>query len=240
MPMDTRPSADLASLFPGEGEMARRGRQLDWARTPLGAPSGWSPALRTAVRTAIESPFATNLWCGDELVLIYNDAYRAVLGAKHPRALGRPGAEVWTEIWSDIASHFESIRDGGPPVFAEDARFVMERTSGPPGEAWFTYSLSPVREEDGRIVAFLNVVAETTERIRAERDTEAARAAAERAESRLRGVFAQAPAFLAVLRGEDHVFEFANDAYLQLVGHRDLIGKTVADALPEVRSQGFL
>jgi len=68
---------------------------------------------------------------------------------------------------------------------------------------------------------------------------EAARADAVRAEGQLRAVFAQAPAFLAMLRGPEHVFEFANDAYLQLVGHRDIIGKRVADALPELRDQGF-
>ena len=240
MSTDAKPTVDLQSLFPGDGEMARLCREHDWAAGPLGPPESWAPALRMAVRTVIESPFAMNLWCGDELVLIYNDTYRDVLGAKHPRALGRPGAEVWAEIWPEIAAFFEQIRNGGPPVFAEDARFVMERSSGAPGEAWFTYSVSPIRTEHGEIVAFCNIAAETTARVLAQREAQRARAAAESAEHRLRAVFAQAPAFLAVVRGEDHVFEFANDAYMQLVGHRDIIGKTVEEALPEVRTQGFV
>jgi signal transduction histidine kinase len=57
--------------------------------------------------------------------------------------------------------------------------------------------------------------------------------------SRLAFVFQNAPAFLAVLRGPEHVFELANDAYYQLVGHRELIGKPVFEALPEIREQGF-
>jgi signal transduction histidine kinase len=57
--------------------------------------------------------------------------------------------------------------------------------------------------------------------------------------SRLAFVFQNAPAFLAVLRGPQHVFELVNDAYYQLVGHRELIGKPVFEALPEVRDQGF-
>ena len=242
MPMatDAHPSVDLRSLFPGEGEMARRCRELDWAATPLGPPLEWPIALRVAVRTVLESPFAMNLWCGPELILIYNDAYRCVLGAKDLRALGRSGRDVWAEIWPEIAPLFDKILRGEGSTFAEDARFLMERTSGPPGEAWFTYSLSPVRDEDGAIVAFVNVAAETTKRILAERETEEARTHAEQAEGRLRAIFAQAPAFLAVLRGEEHVFEFANDAYLQLVGHRDILGKRVIDALPEVRDQGFV
>ena len=240
MSTDARPGIELSALFPGEGQMAHLCREHDWASGPLGAPESWPLALRLAVRTVLESPFAMNLWCGDDLVLIYNDMYRSVLGAKHPRALGRPGAEVWAEIWPEIAQFFDRIREGGPPAFAEDAQFLMERTSGGPDEAWFTYSVSPVRGEAGEIVAFLNVAAETTSRVLAQRETQQARTAAEAAEHRLRAVFAQAPAFLAVVRGEDHVFEFANDAYMQLVGHRDIIGKSVEQALPEVRTQGFV
>jgi PAS domain S-box-containing protein len=220
--------------------MAQRCRAFDWSSTALGAPDDWPPALRSAVRVALECPFPISLWCGPLLVLIYNDAYQRVLGSKHPRALGQPGARVWHEIWPDIAPLFERIRNGGPSAYAEDARFVMERASGPAGEAWFTYSLSPVREESGEIVAFLNAASETTQRLHAEWEANEARAAAQRAEHRLREVFAQAPAFLAVLRGTDHVFEFANDAYMQLVGHREIIGRSVAEALPEVRAQGFV
>ena len=228
-----------ATLFGAPGEMAARCRDLDWAATPLGPVERWPAALRTIVRTALESPFPINLWCGPELVLIYNDGYRHVLGAKHPQALGRSGREVWAEIWGDIAPMFESIRAGEGSVYADDAPFVVRR-GGVDEDAFFTFALSAVRDEAGEIVAFLNVVSETTGRLAAEREAQAARAAAERAEARLREVFAQAPAFLAVLRGRDHVFEFANDAYARLVGHRDIVGRPVEDALPEVRAQGFI
>jgi PAS domain S-box-containing protein len=227
-------------VFVGESEMAQRCRELDWSRTALGPVDEWPEALRVIVRTTLESPFPTNLWCGPELLLIYNDGYRRVLGAKHPRALGRPGREVWSEIWPEISTMFESMYAGGPPVYAEDAKFVMERHGGPPGEAWFTFSLSAVRDDEGEIVAFLNVASEMTDRVEARRRLADALANAERAEHRLREVFSQAPAFMAVLRGKEHVFEFVNDAYRQLVGHRDLVGRSVADALPEVTSQGFI
>ncbi|RLM49433.1 hybrid sensor histidine kinase/response regulator, partial [Halobellus sp. Atlit-31R] len=55
----------------------------------------------------------------------------------------------------------------------------------------------------------------------------------------LRSLFDQAPGFVAVLMGPKHVFELANKAYYQLVGHREIIGKAVWDALPEVAGQGF-
>src|SRR5689334_21034222 len=103
---------ELVSPFIGESEMARRCREVDWDSTALGPVEHWSPALRTAVRMALESPFPINLWCGPKLQLIYNDAYTRVLGAKHPHALGRPGSEVWHEIWPTIRPWFEAIARG--------------------------------------------------------------------------------------------------------------------------------
>jgi signal transduction histidine kinase len=229
-----------AALFAGEGEMRARCRALDWAATPLGPVEQWPAVLRWTVRTAMDSPFPINLWCGPERVLIYNDGYRHVLGAKHPAALGRAGSVVWAEIWDEIAPMFQRIAAGGPPAYADDAPFVVERAPGEgpaaaPGEpnAWFTFALSPVRDDDGAVVAFLNVVSETTGRLLAERKLEAER-------GRLAEIFERAPAFIATLRGPDHVFETTNPQYQQLIGHRPVIGKPVREALPEVVEQGFL
>ena len=56
--------------------------------------------------------------------------------------------------------------------------------------------------------------------------------------NRLLDMFMQAPGFVAVLSGPNHVFEMHNPAYAQLIGHRDITGKPVRDALPEVVGQG--
>ena len=237
--MDLQVDAGLQTLFPGDSEMAVRRRAVDWRATSLGPVEDWPPALRFAVRTALECPFPINLWCGDDRILIYNDAYRVVLGSKHPRALGRPGREVWAEIWPAIEPMFPAIEHGAR-IYAEDGHFIVERADGPADDAWFTYSLSPVREESGEIVAFLNVASETTQRVLADRAEQEARAVAVRAEQRLRDVFSQAPAFLAVLQGPEHVFEFVNTAYAQLIGHRNVVGSRIGDVVPEVVGQGLM
>src|SRR5690606_2173119 len=141
-------------LFAGDGQVKALCRQLDWAATSLGPVAGWSPTLRRTVRTCLDSPFPITLWCGPESVLIYNDAYTAILGVKHPAALGRPGREVWAEIWPDINPMFEQIRAGGPPIYQEDAPFMVVRhnatsTEGP--NAWYTFALSGVRDDHGQI-----------------------------------------------------------------------------------------
>ena len=157
----------VATVFPGTWETAGLGRAMDWQSTALGPVHEWPRALQLAVTMALECPFPINLWCGPDLMLIYNDAYRGVLGAKHPAAFARPGAEVWSEIWPEISDMFDSIRDGGPPVFQENRRFSMLR-DGSPADAWFTFSLSAIRDDEGAVVAFLNVAAETTARMLAE------------------------------------------------------------------------
>jgi PAS domain S-box-containing protein len=71
-------------------------------------------------------------------------------------------------------------------------------------------------------------------------EAERARAAAEQTEERISEIFRQAPAFIAILDGPEFVFTFANDAYAQIVDHRDIIGKPLREALPEVVEQGFV
>jgi PAS domain-containing protein len=53
------------------------------------------------------------VWWGDELINLYNDAYKAILGGKHPKVLGQPASEVWQEIWDQVEPRAESISTGG-------------------------------------------------------------------------------------------------------------------------------
>jgi signal transduction histidine kinase len=156
-------------------------RKMDWSATALGPVDEWPRAMLAMVRTTLECPFAITLWCGPELNLIYNDAYRPILGTKHPSALARPGKEVWAEIWHDLEWIFASIRAGGHPVYAENQRFGMVRNGKDMQDAWFTFSMSAIRDDDGAVIAFLNVASETTHRMRAELELEEARSLAEHA-----------------------------------------------------------
>ena len=77
------------------------------------------------------------------------------------------------------------------------------------------------------------IVVETTTKVRAEQ-----RISGER--ERLKRMFDQAPGFMALLEGPEHVFAMANQSYFELVGGRDILGKEIATALPEITDQGFL
>jgi signal transduction histidine kinase len=238
VPGSTRSPARL--IFPGEGEMARLCRATDWAATPLGAIEAWPHSLGTAAGMVIAQGIAQSLCWGPELVQVYNDEYRVIMGDKHPDGLGRALLENWQEIREDIGPLVQRVL-GGETVYFEDLLLRVER-HGRVEDAWFTFSYSPVRVESGEVGGLLINCFETTRQVQAravqaERDRLFDSLVFER--SRLEYVFQHAPAFLAVLRGPEHVFEIANEAYYRLVGVRDILGKPALDALPEVRGQGF-
>lgn len=178
---------DALELFAGEGEVRGLARDMDWSTTPLGPTTTWAPEIRTFARSIFDSPFPICLWSGPQYALIYNDPYRRILAAKHPAALGQPGAIVWGEIWDELEPQFDGVRAGGPSVYFEDAPFVMARLEGGESEtAYFNYSLSPVRDENGNVVAVLNITPETTGRVRLEHRLQEEQSALAMSEERLR------------------------------------------------------
>jgi PAS domain S-box-containing protein len=205
-------------------------RSRDWSGSAIGAPDEWPAALRTIVSLMLNSRFPMFLAWGPGLTFLYNDAYAPILGAKHPHALGITFREVWHEIWGDIGPLAERAL-AGHAVWLEDLPLTMQR-HGYSEETWFTFSYSPALDESGAVAGVFCTCTETTEKVLAVR-----RNAAER--HRLAQLFGEAPAFMALLSGPEHVFELANEAYMQLVGHREILGKTVRAALPEVEGQGF-
>lgn len=153
----------------GRGEMARLIRSKDWSKTALGPPDDWPQSLRSAVSILLPSKAQITLFWGPELVTIYNDGYRPVLGAKHPRALGLPVREVWSEIWeTGLRELFEGVLRTGDAFWAEDRLFFLERY-GYTEETFFDVSYDPVRDESGGVGGVFCIVSETTARVLGER-----------------------------------------------------------------------
>src|SRR3954462_6729871 len=132
----------------GGGEMGALMRSMDWSRTPLGPVSGWPQSLRTTVSTCLDSRFPILIWWGPELVKIYNDAYRPMLGNKHPRSMGARGRDCWPEIWHIIGPMLDGVLREGKATWSENKMLPLER-HGFVEECYFTYSYSPIRDESG-------------------------------------------------------------------------------------------
>ncbi len=146
--------------------------EFEWATTPLGLYEGWPESLKTTVRILLNSRFPMWMAWGPQLTVLYNDAYaRTTLGKKHPWALGKPAAEVWSEIWKDIGPRIDKVMNTGEASWDETLFLILER-SGYPEETYHTFSYSPLAGEDGRIQGMLCVVMEDTGRVLGERQLE--------------------------------------------------------------------
>ncbi|HEX3745275.1 MAG TPA: ATP-binding protein [Bryobacteraceae bacterium] len=144
--------------------MGERIRAFEWKQTPLGPIQGWQQSLRTAVNILLSSRYAMWMCWGDDLTMLYNDAYRPTLGLKHPSSLGARSNDVWAEIWPDIGPRIQKVITTGVATFDEGLQLFLLR-SGFPEETYHTFSYSPLTRDDGRIDGMLCVVTEETERV---------------------------------------------------------------------------
>ena len=168
------PSRDAGDVAAREslagGEMESMIASFDWSQTPLGPAESWSPALRMMVPVLLANRFPLLLWWGPEYISIYNDAYRPILGDKHPWALGKPVSEVWREIWPILKPLIDTPFHGGPATWDDDIVLEINRR-GFVEETHFTIAYSPVPDETvpGGIGGVLATVHETTGKVVADR-----------------------------------------------------------------------
>lgn len=154
-------------LFAGDGQVRALLRDRNWSDFSLGEPDTWPTPLKTALQLMLDSPQPTCLSWGDQLSFFYNDAYTAVLGHKHPEALGKPFWQVWAEVEEALAPAMRETLGGGS-VFQKDVLFRIFRKEQPE-DTWFTYSLLPLRDEYGQVAGVFNPCMETTSQVRSEK-----------------------------------------------------------------------
>ena len=148
----------------GGGEAGGLIRAHDWSVTPLGPPESWPQSLRSALSICLNSSFPTAIYWGPELHLLYNDAWAPIPAERHPWALGRPGAEVWADIWNVVGPQLARVIERGEGFSTYDQLLPMIR-GGVRRTTYWNYSFTPIRGEDGSVVGVFNQGHETTERV---------------------------------------------------------------------------
>jgi GAF domain-containing protein len=145
-------------------------RATDWSKTPIGAVETWSPALRMMVGFLLANRFPLLLWWGPQYISIYNDAYRPILGYKHPKSMGQPVSECWSEIWHILKPLIDTPFNGGPATWMDDIPLEINR-HGFAEETHFTIAYSPVPDETAPrgIGGVLATVHEITDKVVGER-----------------------------------------------------------------------
>jgi PAS domain S-box-containing protein len=166
--MTASPAVDRIPLLPGDGEMARRMRELDWSSTGVGPMEQWPELLRTSVSMCLESAVPSAVWWGSDLITFYNDEYRSVLGAGHPAALGERASIVWAESWDVFGPMLAQVMREGKTTRSADLLLHLGR-DGHSEEAYFSFSYAPVHHETGGVGGVFCSAIETTERVIGER-----------------------------------------------------------------------
>jgi PAS domain S-box-containing protein len=218
------------SLFAAAGETGRLIAARDWSETSLGPIESWPPGLRATMGLILHSPVPMVLLWGEEGIMLYNDAYSVFAGGRHPALLGSKVREGWPEV-ADFNDNVMKVGLAGGTLAYRDQELTLYR-HGRPEQVWMNLDYSPLFGEDGKPAGVIAIVIETTERVLAER-----RATEER--ERLTRAFENAPGFICILEGPDHVYTFANEAYRMLFGRPDLVGRPVREAFPELAGQPF-
>ncbi|MEP1079149.1 ATP-binding protein [Leptolyngbya sp. PL-A3] len=154
----------VEQVFVGDSEMALLMRSQDWSQTPLGAVETWPQSLRSALSICLNSRFPIAIYWGQECILLYNDAWRPIVGNKHSWALGRSAREVWSEIWDDIGPELAGVLATGKGTFHKDDLLSMHRF-GYTEECYFEYTFNPIQGERGMVEGVFNIVTETTYRV---------------------------------------------------------------------------
>ena len=162
------PRKDERDFLSGGGELGRLIRAYDWRSTPLGDPRDWPQNLKVALCIILNSRQPMWIGWGASLIYFYNDAYQSIIGGKHPWALGRPTAEVWHEIWDDIGEMLALAMSGREGTYVEAQPLIMER-NGYPEETYYTFSYSPIPNDDGNVGGIICANTDDTQRVIGER-----------------------------------------------------------------------
>jgi signal transduction histidine kinase len=158
----------IPEFLAGGGEMGQRIREYDWSATPLGPIDGWPQNLRTCLRIMLTSRQPIWIGWGKELIKLYNDPYRAIVGGKHPWALGLPASGVWKAIWREIGPMLQTVMEKDEGTYAESQLLIMDR-NGYPEETYYTFSYTPIPGDDGATAGMICFNVDDTDRILGER-----------------------------------------------------------------------
>ena len=133
---------------------------FDWSSTSLGPIEGWPLSLKSTLRMVLASKQTICFWWGPDLLSFYNDTYVPLLGKRADNALGRPFRDVWGDVWEAVLP-FTQEALAGRGTWSEDLPLEMTR-NGFLEQTYWTFSYSPLFDDEGKVAGVLNIVTETT------------------------------------------------------------------------------
>ncbi len=226
-------TGSLLSLS-GGGEMGGRIRNYDWENSSLGNPAGWKQSLLTTLSIILNSKFPMFLFWGPDKICFYNDAYRPSLGddGKHPFALGKKAIDVWPEIWQLIGPMIDDVFRGEDATWSEDQLVPIER-NGKLEDVYWTFSYSPVKDEEGKISGVFVTCTETTQKVITLKKLQSS-------ENSFRDLIKYSSVGSCLLTGIEMTVSLINDTMISYWGKgQNVTGRRLKEILPELKEQNI-
>ncbi|HEX2140230.1 MAG TPA: ATP-binding protein [Woeseiaceae bacterium] len=168
-------NSSLDALVSRGGEIGALIGATDWSKTPLGPLESWPRSLLNYVAMILELPSPAIIFWGPGQTQIYNEGYTSIMGPRHPRYFGAPASECWPDTYPIIYPWMAKVLERGERVTVEKTQITVTRY-GFSEEAWFTFTLSPLRNDAGEIAGILQPVVEVTGSVLSERRADTLRA----------------------------------------------------------------
>ena len=202
----------------------------DWSGHPLGQPADWPEGLKVALSLVVNSPESMILCWGPDLHFFFNETYIPLLGPRVEWAMGARFDEVWSDAVDQARPIIAAALAGNSQRF-NDLPWKLGTDRGP-ADTWFTFSYSRILGPDGAVAGLFIFTNETTAKVLADAELR-------EITDRQRQTLQQMPGFVGVLSGPDHRFDYVNDAFVEIAGRREYLGRTVREVFPELADQGF-
>jgi PAS domain S-box-containing protein len=223
-------------------EMRARVLAFDWSRTALGVRESWPESLKLCVDLVLSSGFPMAVRWGPDLIMIYNDGYRSILGDKHPSALGLPFREAWPEVQDQLGPLHRAILVGARPAIFNEDLLIRVKRYGRWEDGRFTVSYGPIPDPTAPsgIGGVLITVVETTERVRMEEALRESSAALADRENSLRLFLNSANSGFYCVDREGKT-TLCNAGFCRMLGFADeseAIGRTLHDLIHHSHTDG--
>jgi signal transduction histidine kinase len=152
----------------GDGALSRLIRKRDWTDTALGPSEAWPRSLHQYLNMIVELPTAAIIFWGPDHIQLYNDGYAVIMGPRHPAYLGAPFRACWPEAYEAIHPWMQRVLENGETVEVNRTLVPLTR-HGFTEESYFTFTFSPLRDDEHRIAGILQIVTEVTAAVLADR-----------------------------------------------------------------------
>ncbi len=225
----------------GGGKMGEFVRAKDWTLSPLGNPETWDQSLKTTVSTCLNALTPICIFWGEELVIIYNDAYSQITGGINPDWLGTGAREVRSEAFV-LQSSLDSVIRSGKATSVESRQFFAS-SNGPEAEVSSLFICSPIFVDSEKVEGIFCTLTQSRKVALKKNDEVSKSHKAHALEGRIAeqgfyNIFNEVPFAVAVLRGKDLIIDFINQYNLDIwqCEKADVIGQPLFEARPEIRT----